>query len=91
MLVSHRGLKFLFFLVESRMSPNTERDRKIHEAVKAGRSIKQLSEMYRLTSERIVKIITAERHKRAVSPDTFYRAVRDTNRALTDRGRWPWG
>jgi Mor family transcriptional regulator len=58
------------------MQRNTERDRKIHEAFETGQSLEQLSKFYKLSGGRICKIVTAERHKRAVSPDPFYRAIR---------------
>ena len=58
------------------MQRNIERDRKIHEAFEAGLGLEQLSKTYGLSCERIGKIITAERHKIAVSPAPFYRAIR---------------
>ena len=66
------------------MLPNIERDRKIYEAFEAGQSLEQLSRVYKLSSIRIDNIITAERYKRAVSPEPFYRAIR-YHRPVRDR------
>ena len=58
------------------MARKFERDFQIFVAFEAGRKIEQLAEDYTLTDFRIRAIITAERHRRAFSPEPFYRNLR---------------
>ena len=58
------------------MERKAERDRDILAAFEAGKSIEKLGELRGLTYARITAILTAERHKCAVSPEPFYRSTR---------------
>jgi len=58
------------------MPQNFERDVVIFAAYKAGRSVVQLASDYRLSSARIQEILMAQRLKRIVSPEPFYRNLR---------------
>ena len=58
------------------MSFTAERNREMLAAYEAGRTIQQLSEDYGLSVASIGSILTGERHKREVSPDPVYRALR---------------
>lgn len=58
------------------MPYTAERNREMLAAYEAGRTIQQLSEDYRLSVASIGSILTGERHKREISPDPFYRALR---------------
>lgn len=60
------------------MKNKTARDREIFVAFEARRSLEQLCEIYGLTCDRVRAIVTAEQHKRTVSPEPFYRAIRQT-------------
>ena len=60
------------------MEPKTDRDRQILAAFEAGQSVEALCGIHGLSRERINKILTAERHKRTVSPKPFYRAIRES-------------
>jgi hypothetical protein len=53
-----------------------DRNREIFAAFEAGQSIEQLSEVHGLTSTRLRAIMVAERHKRIISPEPFYRSLR---------------
>ena len=55
---------------------NFERDCAIFVAFEAGRTLEQLVEDYALKVDRVRDIIVAERHKRNVSPEPFYRSLR---------------
>lgn len=58
------------------MPPKSDRNRGILEAFEAGQSLEQLGDAHCLTPTRVRAILTAERHKRIVSPDPFYRTLR---------------
>jgi hypothetical protein len=58
------------------MPRKTERDRELFADYEAGRSLEQLGAAYGLTIVRVKAIITGENHRRAVSPEPFYRALR---------------
>jgi len=60
------------------MERHAERDRAINAAFEAGKSIEELSEAHGLTCNRITTILTTERHKRTVSPDPYYRSIRQS-------------
>jgi hypothetical protein len=53
-----------------------ERDRAILIAFEAGRTLKQLAEDYELKVDRVNTIMIAERHRRVISPEPFYRGLR---------------
>ena len=72
------GITILVRLLGARVVRKAKRDREILAAFEAGRSVEDLSEIHGLTCERITKILTAERHKRSLSPEPFYRAIRQT-------------
>lgn len=55
------------------------RNRAILADFEAGLGIAQLAELHRLSPSSISAIITAERHKRALSPDPLYRRWRDVS------------
>ena len=58
------------------MPPKSDRNRRIFAAFDAGKSLEQLGEDYFVSPSRIRAILTAERHRRIVSPEPFYRALR---------------
>lgn len=58
------------------MPRKTDRDRELFAAFEAGRSREELSAIYGLSVLRVQAIITGEQHRRAVSPDPFYRILR---------------
>ena len=58
------------------MPDTAERNWEMLAAYEAGRTIQQLSEDYVLSVASIGPILTGERHKRKISPDPFYRALR---------------
>jgi hypothetical protein len=58
------------------MERKAERDRKIPAAYEAGQGVEKLSEVHGRICARIAKILTAERNKRTVGPEPFYRAIR---------------
>jgi len=60
------------------MVRHAERDRAIIAAFEAGKSVEELSDVHGLTRDRITTILTTERHKRIVSPDPYYRSIRQT-------------
>jgi len=45
-------------------------------AFEAGRSLAQLSEDHALTHVRVRAVLTDEKHRRIISPEPFYRALR---------------
>jgi Mor family transcriptional regulator len=61
----------------------SERDYAILVAFEAGRAVEQLAADYALTDVRIRTIIIAERHRRAVSPEPFYRILRRAQPSLS--------
>ena len=60
------------------MPSQSDRNRRIFEAFEAGQSLEQLGEAHCLTPTRVRAVLTAERHKRIVSPEPFYRTLRAT-------------
>lgn len=58
------------------MAPKSDRNRRIFAAFEAGRSLEQLSEDHALTHTRVRAVLTDEKHKRFISPEPFYRALR---------------
>ncbi len=61
------------------MANNSERNRKMLTAYEAGRTVEQLSEDYGLSCSSIGSILTGERHRRRLSPETFYRSLREAS------------
>jgi hypothetical protein len=61
----------------------SERDYGILVAIEAGRNIEQLAEDYALKADRIHAILIAERHRRTVSPEPFYRTLRRAQPSLS--------
>ena len=59
------------------MPNKAERNREMLAAYEAGRTIQQLAQDYGLSETSIGSILTGERHKRALSPDPYYRAFRE--------------
>ena len=61
------------------MGPRTtaDRDRDIHIAFQAGRTITELGKDYELTGKRIRAVLIQEDHRRTVSPEPFYSQIRD--------------
>ena len=59
------------------MANKAERNRKMLAAYEAGRTVQQLAREYGLSETSIGSILTGERHRRAVSPDPYYRALRE--------------
>ena len=59
------------------MSHNAERNREMLAAYEAGRTIEQLAQDYGLSDASIGSILTGERHRRKLSPDPYYRALRE--------------
>jgi hypothetical protein len=53
-----------------------ERNREIFAAFQSGAPLDQLAQDYALNRKSICAILTAERHKRAVSPEPPYRDLR---------------
>ena len=60
------------------MAPTSDRNREIFAAFEAGRSLEQLGEDHALTHSRVRTVLTDEKHKRIVSLEPFYRALRGT-------------
>jgi Mor family transcriptional regulator len=58
------------------MPRNAERDREIFDAVQTGQQLAGLAKLHALTPERIQTIVIAERHRRTISPEPFYRSLR---------------
>lgn len=56
----------------------TDRNRQIHTAFAAGRTVAELGEDYGLTQLRVRAILLDENHRRVVSPEPFYCEIRDT-------------
>jgi hypothetical protein len=57
---------------------NEQRDLEILESALAGTSLEQLAERFNLSFQRVQSIVTAQRHKVAVSPHPAYRLYRKT-------------
>ena len=66
------------------MHKTAERNHKMLEEFKAGRTIQELSEDYGLSIASISPILTGERHRRELSPHPFYRDLRDASRSFLD-------
>jgi Mor family transcriptional regulator len=60
------------------MSRKSDRNRMMFDAFAEGRSMEQLGEEHALTFERVRAVLTDEKHRRIVSLDPFYRALRGT-------------
>jgi hypothetical protein len=58
------------------MKYKADRNRTMHAAFEAGQSIEQLGEIHGLTRESVRAILINERLKRSVSPETYYRLLR---------------
>jgi Mor family transcriptional regulator len=58
------------------MAPKSDRNRQIFAAFEAGQSLEQLSEHHCLSPGRVHAVLMAEKHKRTVSPEPFYRSLR---------------
>jgi Mor family transcriptional regulator len=58
------------------MAAKSDRNRNIFAAFEEGQSLEQLGEAYCLTGARVRAVLTAEKHKRKVSPEPFYRILR---------------
>jgi Mor family transcriptional regulator len=54
-----------------------KRNREIHSAFEAGSSLTQLSERYCLSVISLYEIIRQEVHRRALSPEGYYRQLRE--------------
>jgi hypothetical protein len=59
-----------------RVKKNAARDRAMLAAFEAGRTLEQLAQDYRLTEAWVRATLTAEMHRRLVSPEPFYREIR---------------
>ena len=59
------------------MEPNRARDRAMLVAFEAGQTVEQLARDHALTLGRVRDILKCERHKRNLSPEPFYRAIRE--------------
>jgi Mor family transcriptional regulator len=58
------------------MVSKSERNRQIFAAFEAGQSLEQLGEYHGLSPGRIHAVLVAEKHKRIISPEPFYRSLR---------------
>jgi Mor family transcriptional regulator len=67
-----------------RSKRNVRRNVSILMAFESGASYKALAARYKLSIKHIVAILHAERHRFAVSPDPFYRELRQRNAARTN-------
>jgi Mor family transcriptional regulator len=60
------------------MSRKSDRNRMMFAAFTEGRSMEQLGQEHALSFERVRAVLTDEKHRRIVSLDPFYRALRGT-------------
>ena len=60
------------------MASKADRNRQMFAAFEAGQSLDELGEEHALTHQRIRAVLTAEKHRRVVSVEPFYRALRGT-------------
>lgn len=60
------------------MPRKSDRNRRIYDAFAQGRTMEQLGEEYALSCQRVRALLTDERHRRIVSLEPFYRALRGT-------------
>jgi hypothetical protein len=58
------------------MALKSDRNRDMFTAFEAGQSLEQLGDAHCLTPTRVRAVLTAEKHKRTVSPEPFYRILR---------------
>jgi predicted transcriptional regulator len=58
------------------MANTSGRNHEMLAAYEAGRTVEQLSEDHGLACTSVRSILTGERHKRRLSPELFYRALR---------------
>ena len=65
-----------YFSYRTQMPPKSDRNRRISAAFDAGQKLEQLAQAHCVTPARIRAILTAEHHRRIVSPEPFYRALR---------------
>ena len=59
------------------MSNNAGRNREMLAGYEAGRTIKQLAHDFGLSETSIGSILTGEKHRRQLSTEPFYRALRE--------------
>jgi Mor family transcriptional regulator len=60
------------------MPRNSDRNRRIYAAFAQGRTMEQLGEEFALSCQRVRALLTDEQHRRTVSVEPFYRALRGT-------------
>jgi hypothetical protein len=58
------------------MPPKSDRNRRMFAAFQAGHSLEQLGADHALTALRVRAVLTDEQNKRIVSPEPYYRALR---------------
>jgi len=58
------------------MALKSDRNRQMFAAFEAGQSLEQLGEHHSLSPGRVHAVLMAEKHKRTVSPEPFYRSLR---------------
>ena len=58
---------------------HTKRNRDILASFEAGVTIEQLAAEHGVTAARIRAVLNDERHRKAVSPSSFYRKLRQAN------------
>ena len=91
-ITSHSGfsaslLRWLeLFSHRIQMAPKSDRNRNIFAAFEAGQSLAQLGDVHCLTQGRVRAVLTAEKHKRTVSPEPFYRIIRAAALAAATEG-----
>jgi hypothetical protein len=61
------------------------RNRDIYSATLAGALIPQIAAQYGLTPCRVRQILTEEQHRRAVSPDDYYRDLRKAPKLFAEK------
>jgi len=67
----------MFSGVAMSLRKTADRNRAIFAAFEAGRSAESLGEQYGVTVERVRVILTDERNRRDLSPESFYRILRE--------------
>ena len=60
------------------MSPLSDRNRLMFAAFQTGRTMEEIAKDHTLTQMRVRAVLTDEKHKRVVSLEPFYRALRGT-------------
>jgi len=58
-------------------------------AFEAGRTIEQIAQDYHLTEGRVRAVLTAEKNRRFLSPEPFYRELRAQSEHLGEPGKRP--